>query len=255
MKTLALSAFLMTSSAFAWGPTGHRIVAEVAEKFVETSNLVKIQTLLKGENMARVANWPDEIRSEPATYAHTFPWHHTEWPDLAHEHVEDGQGGKLLTAIKENLSILANKEEPADKRAVALKFVIHLVGDLHQPLHVGNGLDQGSNNCKVTFHGKPTSLHAVWDEEMINFTQLSYTEFSKFITQGRTVKQVTEWRKGTLVDWARESRQAQEVAYPASCSEQPKLGYEYSFKHLPTVEQRLYQAGLRLGLLLNQALK
>src|SRR4051794_5521293 len=98
---------------------------------------------------------------------------------------------------------------------------------------------------------------------MINFTQLSFTEFSKFISQGRVPSEIDAWKKGGLEDWAKESRLAGEEAYPAAdrqycqtnSADLPKLGYEYSYKYLPVVERRLFQAGLRLAILLNQHLR
>ncbi len=273
MKALLVIGLLFTVEAFAWGPTGHRAVGEIATKFLEPSIRLKLQTLLKGDSLARVANWPDEIKSEPQTYSSTYNWHYTDWADDAHDHDETASSGKLIGSINEQLKVLKDPTSPDDKKVFAIKFIVHLVGDLHMPLHVGNGTDIGGNACKVIFQGKATNLHALWDEGMIDFTKLSFTELTHFISQGKNVSQVQAWRKGDVIDWARESKELRSQIYPDNVvaspapqssrtycrmdtpvleSEMPRLSYEYSYKFVPVVEQRLFQAGLRLAMLLNQ---
>lgn len=277
MKTFILALGLMTAhAAFAWGPTGHRVVGAVAEKHLDISVHSKIYKILGGQSLSRVANWPDEIKSEPAKYSYTFNWHYTDWSDDAHDHDETTSSGKLLGSIKEQVAVLKNPEATQEAKVFALKFIIHLVGDLHQPLHVGNGLDQGGNLCKVTFQGQAMNLHALWDEGLINFTKLSYTELADYVSQGHTREEILAWKSGTVVDWALESKELRGKLYPenvlptpepmsikqycrkdivVTAEETPKLSYEYSYKFVPVVEQRLYQAGVRLALVLNDALK
>lgn len=274
MKAFIVSALFISTSAFAWGPTGHRAVGEIAEKFMNPSALLKARNILKGNSLARAATWPDEIRSEPARYSQTYPWHFTDWADDAHDHDETNSSGKLMTAIETQLAVLKDPNAASEAKEFALKFIVHLIGDLHQPLHVGNGLDAGGNFCKVTFMGKAMNLHALWDEGMIDFTNLSFTEIAKFVTAGKTVEQVTAARSGTPIDWARESKELRGKVYPANVTEPtapmsikaycqkevpadqiPKLSYEYSYQFMPIVEERLYLSGVRLAMLLNEALK
>lgn len=276
MKTLFFALAFLSSNAFSWGPTGHRAVGAVADRFLEPAVAAKVFQILGGQNMARVSNWSDEIKSEPGTYSHTFNWHYTDWKDGDHDHDETSSSGKLLTAINEQLAVLKNPNKSLSEKNFALKFVVHLVGDLHQPLHVGNGLDQGGNKCRVVFQRKEMNLHQVWDEGMIDFTNLSFSELANFVMQGRTKAEVMAWRQGSVVDWARESKELRGSVYPADVrsseapmsvkqycrsdiviapEDMPKLSYEYSYKFVPIVEKRLYQAGLRLAVLLNEHLK
>jgi len=276
MKSFILVLGLMSANAFAWGPTGHRVVGAVAEKHLDIAVHSKIFKILGGQSLSRVANWPDEIKSEPAKYSYTFNWHYTDWADDAHDHDETTSSGKLLGSIKEQVAVLKNPEATDEAKVFALKFIIHLVGDLHQPLHVGNGLDQGGNLCKVTFQGQAMNLHALWDEGMINFTKLSYSELADYVSQGRTREEILAWKSGTVVDWALESKELRGKIYPenvlptpepmsvkqycrkdivVTAEETPKLSYDYSYKFVPVVEQRLYQAGVRLAMVLNEALK
>lgn len=275
MKTLLTILLLLSSNAFAWGPTGHRAVGEIATGFLDSKVAQKVHKILEGRSLARVANWPDEIKSEPQTYKYTFNWHYTDWPEEMQEHNEHNSAGILLTSISEQLKTLKHSGATKEQKAFALKFLVHLVGDLHQPLHVGNGLDMGGNTCKVIFQKTPTNLHALWDEGMIDFTRLSFTELAKFVKQGSQTSDLVEWRKGGPLDWALESKKIRETIYPDNVAsplgpvsirqfcrkdiapteaEMPKLGFEYSYKFLPVVEKRLLQAGVRLAKLLNENL-
>lgn len=275
MKAFIVSALLLsTTAAFAWGPTGHRTVGEIAEKFMDPAALLKARTILQGNTLARVSTWPDEIRSEPARYSQTYPWHYTDWADDAHDHDEAASSGKLMGAINDQLAVLKDPNATREQKEFSLKFIVHLIGDLHQPLHVGNGLDQGGNFCKVTYMGQAMNLHALWDEGLINYTNLSFTEIAKFVSQGKTAEQMVAARSGTPIDWARESKDIRGKVYPANVVEPqapmsiksycqkdvpadqiPKLSYEYAYQFMPILEERLFLAGVRLAIVLNQALQ
>lgn len=274
MKTLFLATVLFSMNAFAWGPTGHRVVGQVAERHLTVDAHYKIFQLLGGRTLANVANWPDEIKSEPQTYSYTYNWHYTDWADEMHDHDETNSSGKLISSIREQVAILKDPAASDEKKVFAIKFITHLVGDLHQPLHVGNGLDRGGNYCKVNFQGQQMNLHALWDEGMIDFTRLSFTEMAQFVQQGRTPEMIMAWKSGDVLDWAMESKKLRNEVYPAEvnrssepgtmkqyCRKEattediPKIGYEYSYKFGPIMEQRLFQAGLRLAKIFNEAVK
>lgn len=276
MKLFILVMLFTSGNTFAWGPTGHRVVGEIAEKYLDAAVSAKVNKILNNQSLSRVSNWSDEIKSEPNTYSHTFNWHYTDWKDEDHSHDETNSSGRLLTVIQEQLAVLKDLNSPDDKKTFALKFIVHLIGDLHQPLHVGNGLDQGGNKCRVLFHRKETNLHALWDEGMIEFTKLSFTEMANYVSQGRTQAEIHAWKNGDVLAWALESKLMRASLYPenvniseaplslkqycrsdivVTSSEMPKLAYEYSYKFIPLVEKRLFQAGLRLAMVLNESLK
>ncbi len=276
MKFFAvLSLLFFSGKTIAWGPTGHRVVGLIAEKSLTPGVRQKVARILGGHSLSRASNWPDEIKSEPGTYGHTFNWHYTDWKDQDQAHDEGNSSGRLIGAINEQLAVLKDAKSTQEKKAFALKFLVHLVGDLHQPLHVGNGLDRGGNTCKVQFHGQPTNLHALWDEGLIDFTKLSFTELADFVSRGHAPEDVAAWKKGDPVSWARESKELRSEVYPLdviqsktpgerkyclasgtlASDDTPKLAYEYSYKFMPVIERRLYQAGLRLGALLNETVK
>lgn len=281
-STLILIILSFSITANAWGPTGHRTVGKIAEKYLSKRKLRKIRKLLDGESLARVSNWPDKIKSDPEQYKYTYSWHYTSWPaDQGHYDPSTAQGS-LLEAIQNNIDILSNKKKSKAERAFALKFIVHLMGDLHQPLHVGNGEDRGGNRCKVYFHKKLMNLHHLWDEQLIQYTRLSYTELSKFIIDkhGNKSKHVKD---GTILSWATESKNLREIIYPKEVvvtdttaakklnkasskmrycqsevqvpdEELPRLSYNYSYVFMPIVEERIFKAGVRLAMIINKAL-
>lgn len=272
---LVLLTVSFSYQSFPWGPTGHRIVGEIAQKEISPKVYGIIRLLLDDESLAQVSTWADEIKSDPENYRHTFSWHYMTWPTGQDEYEYHGEG-ELLQSIQDNLSILKNETKPKEERAIALKFLVHLVGDLHQPLHVGNGQDMGGNTCQVIFHGERTSLHALWDEKLIEKTLLSYTEYVEFLMEKRKSLKGSEM-ENEILDWARESRTLRDQIYPEEVdkpkvkkslkqdycrrdldhtdSELPKLGYKYSYQFREDMERRLLLGGIRLGALLNEAFK
>ena len=273
----ALVIFLISSSSFAWGPTGHRIVGEIAEKELNPKTLSKVKALLGNKSLAQVSTWADEIKSDPDHYGHTFAWHYMTWPTNQDDYVYDGQG-ELLLAIQNNLKVVKNDYASKVDRSKALMFLVHLVGDLHQPLHVGNGTDRGGNRCEVLFHGERVNLHHLWDEKLIQKNNLSYTEYVKFLLEKRPSFKASEMER-RILSWARESKTLREQVYPDDASKKkskyiknagrdycredathedadlPKLGYKYSYQFQDELNNRLLIGGVRLGALLNEALR
>lgn len=271
-----ISLCLAPQQLLAWGQTGHRAIGEIAEANMRPDAVKKARALLDGHDLAYASTWADEIRSDPKRYSHTFNWHYTTWQDedeRFHSADETKNTGFLLTQVEKQLAILKNSKAPKAERAEALRFVVHLVGDAHQPLHVGGGNDRGGNTCRVTWFGKATNLHSVWDGDIIEGNGLSYTELAAFVSQGRTAAEIAAAKRGDMRSWAQESRKLRSEIYPPEvqapstpvtyltyCREpvaaeaMPKLGYEYSYRFLPVVQDRIYVAGIRLARLLNEAL-
>ncbi|MFT6067812.1 MAG: hypothetical protein ACJAT2_001155 [Bacteriovoracaceae bacterium] len=277
MKSIiVLGAMLLSTASFAWGPTGHRIVGQIAENHLKLLTKRRVKKLLDGESLARVSNWPDKIKSDPDNFGHTYSWHYTDWADTTIEYNRTDNSGSLVASIESNLSTLKNEKATKAERAFALKFLVHLVGDIHQPLHVGNGLDRGGNRCRVVYQGEETNLHNLWDEKLIEFTRLSFTEYSKFIDI-KSKKENRDLNDGSPLSWAKESADLRPSLYPEEvnqvvakngatlrnyCNKDlnlpvdqlPKLGYTYGYKLIPLMEKRMLQAGLRLAKLINDAL-
>ena len=280
MAFFKLTLFFVLGTApifsYSWGPTGHRIVGEIAQRQLSGNSLRAVNMLLDQASLARVSNWPDEIKSDPENYKHTFSWHYMTWPNGQDEYDYHGEG-ELIQAIQTSFEKLKDKKKPKPERAIALKFLIHLIGDLHQPLHVGNGQDMGGNTCQIIFHGQRVNLHALWDEKLIAKTDLSFTEYTNFLLQ-KNMEIKLDISMKEVISWAAESRELREKIYPDEVdmpkqkesnilskdycrrdidhldAHLPKIGYKYSYAFKSKMEQRLLLAGLRLGAIINQAL-
>jgi hypothetical protein len=242
--------FTITPGAVAWGPTGHRAVARIAEHHLNPQAARAVNDLLAPEQLAFVANWADEIRSEPE-WAKAETWH---WVTIPDAQTYDGQNksptGDILEAIARFEKVLGDRAAPGRERTQALKWLTHLVGDLHQPLHVGRGDDRGGNEVLVLWFNEPTNLHSVWDGKLIETSELSFTELAEMLDHP-TPAQVRDWQAGGPLEWARESQELRSACYQLG---DRRLSYRYIHDHWPTVQRRLLQAGVRLASILNRLL-
>ena len=165
-------------TALAWGPMGHRIAGDLAEQKLCPAASTKVKSLGGGESLAELGNWADEIRDEPQ-WKSSRPWHYLDIPDLppgaglaearaAIEKLAHPREGDVLEALARFSKVLADPKKPREERAEALRFVVHFVVDIHQPLHIGRPSDHGGNDVQVVF-GKngPVSLHHFWDTEVL----------------------------------------------------------------------------------------
>lgn len=238
---------LMSGSILAWGPTGHRVIGEVAENHLSKKARKEVMALLGTESLAEVSTWMDEIRSDDR-YDYTHSWHYCTIPDGATYETRNNDEGQLVERINAMIATLKSADSTRETKVVALKFLVHLVGDLHQPLHVGNGEDRGGNSVKVNFFYENSNLHRVWDSDMINHKLYSYTELASIIDH-TSESQVSVWISGSAAQWAEENLQYREQIYDTGDPE--RMGYEYVYKNWDLVEQQLLKAGIRLAGILN----
>lgn len=259
-KILAgLIAFLLPVATFAWGPNGHRIVAEIAWLHLTPKAQKAVINILGRQSMAMVANWPDFIKSDTThQYDHTNKWHYLDFPanidrTAFDKLLKEATGENLYTETQAMINNLKNKTLPKDQQVFSLTFLIHMLGDMHQPLHVGRDEDQGGNKINVMWFSTPSNLHRVWDEQLIDFQQLSYTEYTKAldIASAATVKDL---QKGSIADWMFESHILADKVYGAT---QPdaKLSYRYNYVFVNDLNQQLLKGGLRLAAVLNNIYK
>jgi hypothetical protein len=252
MKKIILLCLLLPlgmAQALAWGQTGHRVVGFVAQQYLKKNVNRKINSLLQNNSLAEVSNWMDDIKSDSA-YNHTHDWHWVTIPDgKTYEQSAKNPKGDLIMKIEELVTALkAGNLSPATEQEY-LKFLVHLVGDLHQPLHVGGRDDTGGNAVRVQWFGQASNLHRVWDSDMIDGKNLSYTELAGFL--GNPDKnQVREWQSLSIRDWAYASRSRSPQVY--AIPKDGRLGYRYSYENFDTVQLCLLQAGIHLAGLLNE---
>lgn len=170
---IALIAVLIPATSFGWGRDGHRIIGHIAEQFLSTNARAAVRDLLGDESLADVSTWADEVRGSPA-YRWTAPLHYVNSPpgsDGYDAQRDCADGCCVVGAIEHYADVLRDSQAPRPVRIEALKFLVHFVGDVHQPLHAGYGVDRGGNDVKVFFFGDNTNLHSLWDSGLIRRTQ------------------------------------------------------------------------------------
>lgn len=248
-------AVLSSFYCFAWGLTGHRVVAEIAQHHLSSRAERKIKKLLGNEKLAYYANWPDFIKSDTTgIYKETSAWHYVNVnPQKNFQQFKDSltaqTGPNLYTQIKALSDQIKDKKVPDAQKRTALIFLIHLVGDLHQPMHVGRAGDLGGNKINVTYFGQNSNLHSVWDSKLIDSQQYSYTEFADVLDR-KTKAEDEQIQSGSLEEWLYDSHKIANSVYfhtPANS----KLSYDYNYRFEPTVERQLLYGGLRLAKVLN----
>ena len=255
---------LIPSPALAWGKTGHRVVAAIADAQLSGLARAHVKEILGGaESLDEAANWPDEMRSAPGDFWQktATPWHYVTLDGIVYDHAP--AQGDALEALNHFRTVLRDPNASLADKQTALRFVVHLVGDLHQPLHAGKCCDKGGNDIKVTWFGKPTNLHAVWDSSIVDEEQLSFTELASKLERHTSDRDVIDWWDINPRDWATESAEIREQIYanipppkkPADRKAKgealPDLSYGYVFKFTPVMELRLQKAGVRLAAYLN----
>ena len=252
LSFLAAMSLFAAQPAFAWGKTGHRVTGAIANLYLTDQARAAIIDILGPEGLAEGANWADFMRASPEDFwqNESSPFHYVTIPKgMTYAEIgppETGEGD-ALTAINHFTRVLRDPQSSRDEKAMALRFIVHIIGDLHQPLHAGNGTDRGGNQVDVVYFRRETNLHSVWDSAMIDDEQLSYSEMTEWLAQKITPAQVAEWMDPNPVVWANESATIRNTIYP----DDPNLSYRYVFDHIGTVKQRLSQAGVRTAAYLN----
>ncbi|MCY1517744.1 S1/P1 Nuclease [compost metagenome] len=200
------------------------------------------------------ANWADFIKSD-TSYNYLSSWHYVNLPEnLSQAGVADfldqEKGPNIYNKLNEMIAVLKNPQSTADQKKMALRLVIHLVGDLHQPMHTARKQDLGGNRVYVTWFNEKSNLHRVWDEQLIDFQQLSYTEYTKAINHASR-EQITAWQSTSLKDCVFESYQICNSIYATGIKNDDKLSYRYNFDWIGTVNSQLLKGGIRLAKILN----
>ena len=240
-------------SLFAWGPEGHRIIARIAKGHLTSKSKTAIKKLLPaGTSIDSVSNWADRIRPfQPVT----APWHYVDIPigETSYDPDRDCKDGNCVVGMIEQFEeTLSDKTEEASLRVQALKFLIHFIGDLHQPLHCADDDDRGGNDVSVKFFGKKSNLHKVWDSGIIDHIGFTETGYLRKLSKEISTDDITEYEKGSVADWAIESHQlAVDVAYGKKPDDN-NLDDTYYNDAKPVVDEQLSRAGIRLAKVLNE---
>ena len=234
---------------FFGGQNGHRATGEIATQHLTKRAKRKIDKLLKGQSLAFVSTFADEIKSD-RKYREFSAWHYVNMGiDESYEAAEKNPKGDLVTAIAKCVSVLKDPKSKEEDKVFYLKMLVHFVGDLHQPMHIGQKEDRGGNRIKVEWFGKGTNLHSVWDTKMIEAWNMSYIELANN-AKDLSKAQLKAIEKGSVEDWVNEVHEITKELY-SSVKEGENLRYRYSYDHFGTVRNQLQRGGIRLAKILN----
>jgi len=232
-----------------WGKTGHRTTGEIAEQHLSRKAKREIRKLLNGQSLAIVSTYGDEIKSDNA-YREFGPWHYVNFPfDKTFDTHPRSEKGDIVMAINKCITVLKDETSSKADKAFYLKMLVHFLGDLHQPLHVGKAEDLGGNRFQVQWFGEGSNLHTVWDTKMIENYNMSYME----LAANRDVlskAQIEQLKRGSITDWMNESRDLCNDVY-ANTKSGEKLGYRYMYVYFNTLRSQLQKGGIRLASVLN----
>ncbi|MEM1250496.1 MAG: S1/P1 nuclease [Acidobacteriota bacterium] len=240
-------------SLLGFGATGHRITAQIAAWELEPAVAREIQRLLDGSSLVEASTWADEIRREDK-WRHMSPWHYVNLdPRVGKFEGCPEFSGCLVDALRDAAVTLGDRSRSDEDRLLALRIVVHMMGDLHQPMHVSHASDRGGNRIPVDFFGEEWNLHSLWDTGILSRRDGSWRRLARRIHQ--TERSIdAEWSDESLLQWVAESyRLAVDVVYP-SLPPDARVGRLYVEAYRPLVDQQLHKAGLRMANLLNTVL-
>lgn len=247
--------FYLPFQSNAWGLLGHRIVGEIADKHLNAKAKAAIKGILGNESLAMSANWADFIKSD-SNFKYLDAWHYVNF-DSGLNYTRFANFLKTDTAVDAYAKLvfltneLKKKNLPQEKKVFYLRMLVHIAGDLHQPMHAAAKGDRGGNDIKVNWFSQATNLHSVWDTYLIESQELSYTEYAVAINYV-TPLQKTAWQKQPISQWLFESYKLSDTLRAEIKQPNQRLSYDYNFRYLKTLNQQLLKGGVHLAGLLNE---
>lgn len=250
---------LATGPALGWSKQGHQLVGELAERELTPAALEQVHLLLEGEpepSLAGVAVWADEIRAAGTELGQrSRPWHYINFDREGCDYQparECPDGNCIIGAINAQAAVLANTGRPLQERREALKFVVHFVGDAHQPMHAGFRADRGGNNFQLRYLNEGSNLHGIWDYWLLRSAELDNAAYVQRLLAMPAPTDATLDADNPAAEWTLESCRL--IASAAIYPPKRRITRAYLDKHRPLAEQRIRLAGLRLARVINAAL-
>lgn len=252
MKRTILNVIMLaaTMSAFSWGQKGHDVTAYIAEQHLTPATAAAVSEILEGKSPVYWANWLDNASHTPE-YATTKTWHYKNIDEgVRYEEAPANPAGDAVTAIKAQIETLSDPAASKADRNLAMKIIVHVVGDLHQPLHMGHATDLGGNRIKLQYFGRNANLHSIWDTNLVESAhKWSYTEWQQQLDRLSDSEREAVVA-GSVDDWAKQTVAIASDVYkemPAGCN----VSYNEVARWTPVIEDQLLKGGLRLAHLLN----
>ena len=248
------------TQAFAWGAKGHDVVAAIAEQNLSRKAKKKISRLLDGNSIVAFCSWMDNIQNSPYWengYNKTKTWHYANVDKgLTYQTMQKNENGDVITGLEFLTDqMMNNYDQLTDSMRVDyLKMIVHMVGDLHCPMHAGRLSDRGGNGTRVKWFRSETSLHSVWDSKMIDSArQWSYSEWCNHLNRADR-KYKKEIVKGSYEDWFMKTVEEAAKVYEYA-EKDPNFSYQFVYDFSPLLEEQLKNGGYRLAYVLNMIFK
>lgn len=249
---LSLALLAAPLPAMAWGAQGHQITGLIAQEHLGKEAAEQIHQFMGSETLAQASTWPDEMRSAPSDFwrHRAGHWHYVTVQGDDYQPTDAPRDGDGMTALAAYTTLLRDPKRDKEEKRIALRFIVHIIGDLHQPLHAGMGgdhNDHGGNDVPVVFLGHSMPLHGVWDYGLIEHRGLSAPAYAATLSTAITPAQVAAWSASPPAQWVHESIALRKTIYPAT----RKLSDDYARQHQGEADERLEQAGIRIAAWLN----
>lgn len=235
---------ILPINSFAWGNKGHAIISEVAFNYLDANTKKLVMSYLDGMSIEDAANWMDDMRDDHS-YDYMKPYHYVNFEKGTI--VTNNPGNNIISVLSTTITDLKNyKNLPKDEVKYKLSIIFHLIGDLHQPLHVGYGIDKGGNKFQINFNGNGTNLHSFFDSGIIKYKNITLQNCLH--TNKLNSNQIKDIQKGDVVEWAKQSRSYLDDIYNFDGH---KITEDYVIKNTTIIQNQLFKAGVRLASVLN----
>ncbi|MDT0606911.1 S1/P1 nuclease [Croceitalea rosinachiae] len=234
-----------------WSKTGHRVTGHIAEKHLTRKARKAVDDLLDGHSLAFASTFADEIKAD-RSFSMFSPWHYVNYPlNLRYEDSEKSKFGDVVMGIENCKRILTDKTSSKENKVFYLKMLIHLIGDMHQPMHASRGDDRGGNDIQIQWFDEGTNLHRLWDSNLINSYGMTYYELGDELEGSVAKKEIRILQAGTIYDWVDETHQLAAEVYD-SIRVGEKLRFKYAYKYNDMLFKQLQKGGFRLAKVLNE---
>ncbi|MDX5478216.1 MAG: S1/P1 nuclease, partial [Cyclobacteriaceae bacterium] len=244
-----LLVFSINTSSFDLGAIGHYVIGKLEEWQMKPQTVQRVEAILQQQSISGVGVWMDNIRSDKK-YDYTYTWHWVTTADGEYDPKIQEPTGDAYAAFLKIKETLKKGGLTAEEERDQLRMLIHIIGDLHQPFHVGKPGDRGGNDVKVSYFNKETNIHAVWDSDLIENKKMSYSEIETELQKRINPELIHHYTSKSPSDWLREAVAIRPAMY--DIPENGRIGYEYIYKHYHHIEERLTAAGIRLAQVLEE---
>lgn len=238
---ILIIAVISVTKASAWGKRGHGIVADIAMRMLDENTRVKVEKYIGDMTPGQAGNWMDDVRSDHR-YDYMKPWHYVNVDQgKSYEHTKEQNVISQLERVAEELKDM--KKMSDDDIRIDILVAFHLVGDMHQPLHVGYGVDKGGNDIKVKYKGNMTNLHRVWDTEIIETANITLADCLKLM-KSFSKEDIAMLTAVNPESWMRQPRSKLNAVYSFKDN---TIDDEYVARNRKIIEEELLLGGLRLA--------